>query len=61
MPVTHDIARRELGRMVDETFSKDIQSCEIHLRRLLNHTGLRTLQWVNLNQYVLTFRSLTRV
>ena len=39
--------------------TKDIQACEMHLRRLLANTNLKAIQWINLNQHKVTFRTLT--
>jgi len=36
------------------------QSFEEHLRRLLSHTRLRAIQWVNLNRHTITFKTLLR-
>lgn len=38
----------------------DLSRFEDHCRRLLNHTALRRMQWINVTLHQLTFRTITR-
>ena len=38
----------------------DLSRFEDHCRRLLNHTVLRHMQWINVTLHQLTFRTITR-
>lgn len=40
--------------------TKDLEGFEDHYRRLLGHTDLLALQWININRSVVTFRTLRR-
>lgn len=40
--------------------TKDNSFYEQHLRRFLQHTPLQTIQWINFNHHVLTFKTITR-
>jgi GxxExxY protein len=58
------VATRKLHLWTPDTafkitgFGKQIRTCEEHLRRLLHHTPLRLIQWVNLHQTCITFKTL---
>ena len=38
----------------------DLDSFEVHARRLLSHTGLESIEWVNVGRHCVTFRTLER-
>jgi GxxExxY protein len=40
--------------------TQDISNSQSHLKRLLKHTRLKAIQWVNLNHHVVTLRTLTQ-
>ena len=42
------------------TLTREPASYEQHLRRLLAHTGLRTIQWINLNHHTITLKTLSQ-
>jgi len=39
---------------------KNIPGCQAHLQRLLSHTRLKGMHWINLNQHDVTLRTLMR-
>jgi GxxExxY protein len=41
-------------------FTQDLASHEMHLKALCRHTGLRGLQWINLNHSLITFVTIIR-
>lgn len=61
-----EVSRQKVHLLNDETAFKltaigqDLETMESHIRRLLQHTTLRAVQWVNLYQYDVTFTTLLR-
>jgi len=43
------------------TLSRDLDQFEAHLRRFLQHTRLRNIQWVNVGRKLVVFRTLSRI
>jgi hypothetical protein len=41
-------------------FTQYLDDHETHLRRLLQHSPLRTLDWINMNHHVIQFVTLTK-
>jgi GxxExxY protein len=62
-----NVLGRQRFHIIDDDFAfritavnQDIQGCQEHLKRLLNHTHLKGIQWINLNHHNVTLRTLTR-
>jgi hypothetical protein len=39
---------------------EQLESYEIHMRRLLSHTTLKAIQWINLNRQQVVLKTLSR-
>jgi GxxExxY protein len=62
----HDVLGRQRFHLIDgdvafriTAVTQDLDNCQGHLKRLLNHTRLKAIQWINLNHHVVTLRTLT--
>lgn len=61
------ILGRQRFHLIDKEISfritsvtKDILGCQAHLQRLLSHTCLKAMHWINLNKHSVTVRTVVR-
>jgi hypothetical protein len=55
----HPMLNAEIGFRIT-ALTKHVAEYETHLHRLLAHTSLRALQWINLNYHVIEMKTLSR-